>query len=109
MDASGTSWAPGGALATNSLKVKGRGTYVNWAAVSYQTGTNVQNACVDQFEVAFYSGGKRRVRTAGRNCAVFRTTHTFNFGYRLDANKPFCGRVKVGGSWGNYACVQIKR
>lgn len=106
--ASGVSWAPGGALASISLRVNGNGTYVQNANVAYQTGTAGSNACVDTFEIAYYEHGQRRVQTSGRNCAIFRTTHTFGFNRHIDANRPFCGRVRIGGAWSNFACIDIR-
>lgn len=107
--ASGTTWAPGGALASNSLKVIGKGTYVEKAEVSYQTGTDLGNACVDKFEIVYYNQGRRWTQTAGHHCTPIRVSHTFEFGRRLDNNRPFCGRVQVGGAWSNYACIQIRQ
>ncbi|KAA8719782.1 hypothetical protein [Corynebacterium phocae] len=108
--ADGGSWAPGGVGATNWLYVKGRGLNVKTAAVAYFPGKNVvnNNACVDKFEIAYYKNGRRVTETAGGNCAPGRVTHTFSLNKNLDAHKPFCGRVRVGSTWGNYACVNIK-
>lgn len=108
MDASGTTWAPGGALSTNSIVVRGTGLHVTTAAVTYNTGTQFNNACVDVYEISYYENGKRKTETAGPNCAVYRTTHTFNIHRSLDADTPFCGRIRSGGIWGNYACITIK-
>lgn len=107
--ASGVSWAPGGAGASVALKVNGNGQYVQNASVAYQTGTNVGNACVDKFEIAYYTNNRRFTQTSGRNCTPLRTSHTFGFNRNIQNNKPFCGRVLVGGTWSNYACIQIRR
>ncbi|MFC5939737.1 hypothetical protein ACFPVT_10150 [Corynebacterium choanae] len=108
-DTDGASWAPGGAGATNWLYVKGDGLNVRTAAVAYMAGSNMiqNNACVDEFEIAYYENGQRITETAGSNCAVGRVTHRFDLYKDVDAHTPFCGRVRVGENWGNYACINI--
>lgn len=107
-DASGATWAPGGAASSNSVNVSGKGLHVNSATVTYNQGTNLGNACVDEYEIAYYEGGARKVDTSGQNCALWRTTHKFDLNKDLDAGSQFCGRVKVAGQFGNYACIEIK-
>lgn len=106
--AGGSTWAPGGIGATNNISVKGQGRHVDNIVVSYNQGGDLSNACVDTFEVAYNEGGVRKVETAGKNCALWRTTHEFEINRDLDADTTVCGRVQVGGSWGNYACIEIK-
>ena len=105
----GGSWAPRGAGATNWLYVKGGGVNVRTATVAYAVGASMaqNNACVDEFEIAYYEDGQRVTETSGRNCAVVRVTHRFDLYKDLDAHTPFCGRVRIGEDWGNYACVNI--
>lgn len=107
-DATGTTYAPGGLMASNTIHVKGKGTFVRNAGVSYMVGTDVGNACADRFEIAYYEKGQRRVQSAAGHCAPGRVYKEFAIGRHLDNNRPFCGRAKVGGTWGNYACVTIK-
>lgn len=106
---SGTTWAPGGAGATNTIFVSGSGLHVNSATAAYQARHPISNACADIFEISYYERGRRKVETRGHKCGLQRTTTTFHINRSLDNNQPFCGRVKVGGSWSNYACVTIKR
>ncbi|MCF4005766.1 hypothetical protein L1O03_01050 [Corynebacterium uropygiale] len=108
--ANGGSWAPGGAGAWNWLYVNGSGLNVTTATVAYVPGTDLKdkNACVDQFEIAYYKDGRRVTESGSSNCAFGRATHTFHLNKNLDANTSFCGRVRIGNSWGNYACVDIK-
>ncbi|SQG64984.1 Uncharacterised protein [Corynebacterium renale] len=107
--ANGGSWAPGGVGAFNWLYVNGRGLNVTTASVAYVPGTSLatSNVCVDEFEIAYYEHGQRITETGGNNCAVGRVTHTFTLYKNLDAHTPFCGRVRIGATWGNYACINI--
>jgi hypothetical protein len=108
--ADGTTWAPGGAGATNTLTVNGKSNHVDSAGVAYNTvSTSPSNACVDKFEIAYYQNGIRKTKEAGPNCAPIRTSHRFELNEDIDNQSSFCGRVLVGGVWGNYACVQIKK
>lgn len=88
--------------------VKGQGRHVDTMAVAYNQVGELANACVDAFEISYYEGGARKIETADRNCAVWRTSHEFEINRDLDAGTTACGRVQVGGSWRNYACVDIK-
>lgn len=106
-DGSGTTWAPGGLLASNSVHVKGTGLWVSTGAVSYQMGASQVNVCPDAFEIAYYKNGVRQVQSAGGHCAVGRATHTWTINQNLDEGSSFCGRAMVDGRWGNYACVTI--
>lgn len=107
--AGGTTWAPGGAGAENSLYVKGTGVNVETASVAYFPGSTfiTQNACVDEFEIAYYEYGNRVVQKGFGACAPGRVTHEFFLYSDMDAYTPFCGRVRVGDTWGNYACIEI--
>lgn len=107
--AEGISWAPGSAGAYNELYVKGQGTYVSTARIAYFAGLPVVNACSEKFEIAYYENGRRKVETHGGHCGLGRITSVFQINRNLDNNKPFCGRAKANGQWGNYACIQIKR
>ncbi|MDK8818840.1 MULTISPECIES: hypothetical protein [Corynebacterium] len=64
---------------------------------------------MDKFEIAYYQNGIRKTKEAGPNCAPIRTSHRFELNEDIDNQSSFCGRVLVGGVWGNYACVQIKK
>lgn len=107
--ANGSTWAPGGLGAANTLFVTGRGTWVDNIAMSYVVGTKPDNACVDKFEIAYREKGQRKVRTSGPNCAIYRTTHTFQVKRNLDPNTKVCGRAHVRSAGpGNWACITIK-
>ncbi len=107
--ADGTTWAPGGFGAANTLFVTGRGTWVDNIAMAYNLGANPGNACVDKFEIAYREKGQRKVRTSGPNCALYRTTHTFQVKRHLDPNTKVCGRAHVRSAGpGNWACITIK-
>ena len=89
--------------------MKGEGLNVETATVAYVPGTGIvtANACVDEFEIAYYENEQRITESSGNDCAPGRVTHTFDLYKDLDADSSFCGRVRVGGDWGNYACVSI--
>ncbi|WPF69824.1 hypothetical protein [Corynebacterium sp. 21KM1197] len=69
-NAAGTTWAPGGAGATNSIKVEGNGKHVDMAWVTYNQGMAPSNACVDEFEIYYYEGGERKEEKSDPNCAL---------------------------------------
>lgn len=107
--ASGSTWAPGGIGATNTLYVNGWGTRVNSIAMAYNVGGQLANACVDKFEVTYRENGQSKVMTSGHNCALYRTTHTFRVYRNFDPNSRVCGRAHVQGAGpGNWACITIK-
>lgn len=107
--AEGVTWAPGGFGATNTLYVNGKGTHVNHIRMSYNLGGAPGNACVDKFEIAYRENGRRVVRNSGPNCALYRTTHTFQVNRNLDPNSKVCGRAHVRSAGaGNWACITIK-
>lgn len=105
--ANGTTWAPGATGATTRLHVSGNGTYVNGASVNYLVGVPPSNACVDTFEIAYFKNGTRKLETASGGCTPIVRDHSFTLNQHVDAHSKFCGRVKVSGTWSNYACVNI--
>ncbi|MBK4162543.1 hypothetical protein [Corynebacterium macginleyi] len=105
--AQGTTWAPGGTAASNSIYVKGQGTHVEWARVSYMIGTDLGNACADEFQIIYRQNGEGKSQTSEGYCKPGRVHHEFPINANVDRAK-FCGRAKVGGSWGNFACIDIK-
>ena len=107
--AEGVTWAPGGFGAANTLYVDGKGTYVNYIRMAYNLGASPGNACVDGFEIAYRENGRRVVRNSGPNCALYRTTHTFQVDRNLDSDSQVCGRAHVRSAGaGNWACITIK-
>ncbi|MBS5998571.1 MAG: hypothetical protein KIA11_11705 [Corynebacterium sp.] len=105
--ADGTTWAPGGTGASNSIHVEGQGTHVDWARVSYMVGASLGNACADEFQIVYRQNGKGKSQTAKGYCNPGRVHHEFPINANVDRAK-FCGRAKVGGNWGNFACINIK-
>lgn len=80
---------------------------MEWASVSYMVGTDLGNACADEFQIIYRQNGEGKSQTTKGYCKPGRVSHKFPINANVDRAK-FCGRAKVGGSWGNFACIDIK-
>lgn len=106
-------WAPGGSGARVSMHVQGTSNTVNRVNLGYWAGwvRLGNNACVDDFEVAFYDGFNNR-QVLNKNhyscLAPFTAANQwFDINQYLHSYTPICGRVKVNNQWSPYACLQI--
>lgn len=107
--ASGQTAAPGGNGAYVGIVVNGGGLNVTDVYVNYMPGTDIvgSNANAEEFEIAYYEHGERKVETQGPDSGFVRATQKWSLNRDIDPG-PFCGRVKVDGEWSNYACIDIK-
>jgi|GEM_PF-4972019 len=105
--AEGLTAAPGASGAYVDINVSGSGLHVDTVYVNYFSGAHLENATVEDMELAWYEGGQRHAETTGPDSGWVRATRKWDFNRSIDAG-PMCGRVKVEGQWSNYACVDIK-